>query len=344
VALLSGCAGPVPEELYAQGRKAFDSVDYRRAADKLDQFVTEFPEHQYVPPAYYFLGKARERLGDATGAIEAFQEAEKRALTPDLRIESQVFLASLYRELGEWDRAIGMLRALVSETSGANRKNFAIELALTLRSAGRVDDASAYLGERIRQETDPRFRGEYLLSLADVHWATDELDTLLPILNALIEDASVPRDLRVRGFYWKSRAFEQAGRFDDAVRTFENLGETFPGTVDAAEARAELAALYRDRDPELAESHLRAATEAFARLVEEATDSAETRNVLRARIAEAYARVQRYEDAIAAYEQLRRLNPDDDAVQQSVTRRLQQIRSQYARDTVVEGGLPPDGG
>lgn len=339
-AVLSGCGGPVPEEVYYEARKAFDAVDYANAERGFVEYVTSYPKHEYVPPAYYFLGVARARQGDSTGAIEAFREAEQRSLEPQLRVEAQVYLASLYREREEWDAALGKLRALVEGTAGATQKNFALELAQTLRRAGRIEAASAYLWERSAGAADPRFRGEYLLSAADLYWATPTIDRTLAALDAIVEDASLAPDIRVRGYMWRGRALEQAGRTDEAAVNYQELRDAFAGTVDGAEADVALAALFQEKDPARAETHLRQATEEFSRLIETATESAERRTVLRARIAEAYARLKRHEEAIAAYEEIQRLNPDDHQIQESVTIRLQQLRDAYRRDSVVKEAIP----
>lgn len=336
---ISGCMGKVPEEIYMEGRKAFEAADYEEAERSLTEFVSKYPSHDYVPPAYYFVGVARDRLGDSTGAIEAFLEAEKWAREPQVRLYAQIGLAALYRQAGQWEDSLHRLRALVKSTSGDDRKNFAIEVAQTLQLSGRIEEASAYLWERATTTDEPRFRGDYLLSLADMYWATDTVKPMLRVLSEIIEDASIPQDLRVDAFYWRGRAFEQLDRFDDAIQNFKDLQETFPGTIDAIEASVALAVLCQEEKPALSEAYLREATEQFARRIAEATESADTRTALRARIAEAYFRVERYEEAIATYEQIQLLNPDNDQVQQFVDQRIQQIRDVYAQESKIKKGI-----
>jgi TolA-binding protein len=342
--VLSGCVGKVPEEVYAEGRKAFDAVNYEEARQHFEEFVRKYPNHGLIAPAYYFLGRARARLGNSTGAIEAFVEVEKKAEEPTFRINSQVYLAALYRERGEWKASLDKLQHLIDVTSGDTQKNFAIEYAQTLRESGEIEEASAYLWGRASETSEPSFRGEYLLSLADIYWATETVEPMLVVLSEIIQDASIPQELRVQAFYWRGRALEQTDRFDEAAQNFQELQETFPGTIDAVEAKVALAILYQEKDAELAESHLREATEEFARLIADATESAETRSILRARMAEAYFRFGKYEEAIAAYEKILLLNPEDDQVQKSVGRRVQQIRDAYARESVDDKGLPHDEG
>jgi len=326
---LAGCVGEVPEEVYADGRKAYDSLDFRKAEEKFAEFVRKYPAHEYIPPAYLWLAKARARLGDSTGAIEAFRKAEELAPEPNVRLDARVNLAQIYRHRQEWDPALEQLAGLVATTSGDVKRNFIINYATTLWESGRVEDASAYLHARAASADNPRHRGEYLLSLAGLYLSAEDYDPAVGVLGSIIGDASAPEHLATTAYMWRASALSEEGRIPEAEKDYLDLQERFPDSIAAIEADVELSVLFQKEDPEKADAYLRAATEAFADRVREATESVQAAR-LEGRLARAYFRVERYQDAIDTYERIREENPDDTVLQEQIENLIQEVRQAMA--------------
>lgn len=70
------------DRLWLVGEKAFADGLYPVARRTLERFVTQFPTDPRLPEVVLLLGKTRLQVGDATGALEAFNRARTYAFSP----------------------------------------------------------------------------------------------------------------------------------------------------------------------------------------------------------------------------------------------------------------------
>jgi len=334
--------GEVPEQIYADGRKAYEDLDFQKAEEKFAEFVWKYPDHDYAPPAYLWLAKARVRINDSTGAIEAFRKAAEVAPEPGVRIESLVNLAQLYRERGEWNQALATLRELVDTTQGDNQKNFAIGYGSTLWESGDVEGASEYLHGMAEVAKSPRHRADFLLSLAELESLDNKFTEEAAVLSEIINDASTPAERATTAYLWRGNALAQAGETEAAEANYRELRERYPDSIDAVEAMVELAALAKEEnEPERAAAWLHDASMEFAKRIRSATDDVAARIQLEGRLARAYFRLGRYEAALHTYEKIQRMNPGDARLEEQVEALKREVREamdpRRARETEPTG-------
>lgn len=125
------------EVLLALGRVAFDEGHYDDASAVLEETVRRFPLDHRVPAALVQLARARDRMGDETGARDA---RERLAGYTESSSWARHNEAAHPREVAEADRLAREYAALV----GLGEAVRCHEHAQSLRTAGNAEAAAAY--------------------------------------------------------------------------------------------------------------------------------------------------------------------------------------------------------
>ena len=334
---LLGCSPEVPEEAYEKGLSNFNIAEHHRAIEDFDHFISTFPEHAMVPLAYLRKGQAKFYIGDSTGAVLDLREAEKRAQEPRLRYEAHVSMVNVYRKMEDWVSAIEMTKATIDETGGENRRNSELALADLYWRSGRREEADRFLRELAETTSDPAFRAEYLLSLADLCFATPTIQTVTEICRQIVSDPEVPDDYRHTAYVWMSDIYRRNNQPEQAVAALLEIHKDFPNSTYSAGADVAIAQIYQPIDPQQSEVYLRSATEAYTALIAEATGDLDEQNVLMARMGDAYFWLNRLDEAARVYQEIFDQNPGNREVRSLVGERLRQIR-----DARVPRGLHLD--
>lgn len=176
------------------------------------------------------------RLGVAHGLLENWKDAANHLDGATLTAGLLVLRARVYRQLQRYEPAIADLRAAAK--SGGNDFDIALELATTLRLAGKLDAAQAEL-DRIRKghEKDPDVLCEQA-ALAEALGSTEQAIDILE--QALAVDPN-HQACNFRLAY----ILDLHGEEDRAIGLYERVIDSPPIHVNAL---LNLAVLYEDRD------------------------------------------------------------------------------------------------
>lgn len=113
---LSGCNQPAPPRpaLLQEGRIAFERQDYRRAEERLTQFLKETRDPSATADALYIRGMSRAKLERRAEAYGDLRQAVARAGDVEVKWRANLMLGTLYYEDGNWAAAA---QALISATA-----------------------------------------------------------------------------------------------------------------------------------------------------------------------------------------------------------------------------------
>jgi len=154
--LLAGVAISVCAVGWAQDQQTADpfvaGVDlvragrYDEAEQLLQQAVEQSPDSE---PAWYYLGVARFRQGNDSGALEAFVKA--RDLTPG-RSGPTLFIGQVYERQGAYMEALRAYQKELSLRRGQGEGEVQCAIGRTYALMGRLDDAYESLTKAVRLE------------------------------------------------------------------------------------------------------------------------------------------------------------------------------------------------
>ena len=186
------------------------------------------------------------------GLVELFQGRSREALDlieqfggalPDLNslvAQAPLFAASIYFDLGEYDRALEDARTAVELLSGDHDPTEALGLiALSQAAMGDEDSAEASIEElmavtsempqRMVRRGEQIFRGRYALALEDYELAAEELQRAARMLPPR---PSMEGNPHLRVWYSLGLAYFEDGEEEDALPWFQRAIESRPHTFD----------------------------------------------------------------------------------------------------------------
>ena len=95
----------------------FDKEDYESAALFLEEFLQAHPKSQKAEDAYYYLAISREKLGDDSLAITAWNKIIEGYPESSRLVQAYYHLGSGYRNLGQYDMAMENYRVVADRYS-----------------------------------------------------------------------------------------------------------------------------------------------------------------------------------------------------------------------------------
>jgi len=206
------------EELYTQGRAAYNDGRYAEAADLFAEVVRLEPDNE---DAYVFLGLALRRLGQLEDAVAAYQSAID--LDPSYAI-AYINLGVALRRLGQLEDAVAAFQSAIDLDP-----DYAIayyNLGIALRDLGQLEEAVAAFQSAI--DLDPDYAGAY-----------NNLGIALRDLGQLEEAVA---------------AYQTAINIEPAANRYNNLGVALRGLGQLEEAVAAYQSAL-DLDPDLGEAY-----------------------------------------------------------------------------------------
>ena len=90
----------------------FKSGDFTQAAGAFDDFLTIYPHSRYLRPVQFKLGTIYNRLGDNEKSLKFYQDA---SADDSLKLAAQFNIAYVYKEMGEFSKAIDVYNRLLAE-------------------------------------------------------------------------------------------------------------------------------------------------------------------------------------------------------------------------------------
>ena len=261
----SGAAGPAR---FSVGNRA-----YEEAIERFSRVVERYPKSKWVDDAYYYIGLGYFRMGGYDKSERAFREildnhpkskyAEEslfwlavcrvrsgetlagRELLRKLanggqkkkwRAAAWYELGELFLEEKEYDSAAAAYLTVADQYSGEKEAVEArFKAGETFRLAGQQERALEQFRLALRTELTPDLVYRIRVRMADAHLAQDQIDSGLTLLEELAGDARHADSLGVLRLKI-GVGLEQAGRFEEAIKTYEEVIEKFPKTAWSAEA------------------------------------------------------------------------------------------------------------
>jgi len=217
---------PQAARAYAAGQGSFQKGDVS-AAEKSFAEAARLDAKAYL--ALHALGVARERLGNSSGALEAYTDA--LAVVPDFgpAILSQVnLLLALGREQQAEDVARG---ALASHPDSA-----AVLTAFAEVRSVRKDSSAAQQMAQQALKKDPDFRPA-MVTLARDHYRARRLDLALYTLTAILDgygQENPPRDKNnAEARYLRALIFREQNKRAAAIEELKKVVQLRPDLVQA---------------------------------------------------------------------------------------------------------------
>ncbi len=190
------------------------------------------------PASHYNLGTILVEQGDDEQAMRHFQAALR--LAPDYD-NARFNLAAVLARNGRYDEALPHYELLLSREGSDHAIRF--YAAHTLQNLGKHDRANALLRQLVQEDGD---RARARLALARGLLATDGADAARQQLDLLLETPGLSSEQRLAGHLELARLEAQEGRWDDAVRSFDQALEVDDGNPSAHFGRA-MALLLAER-------------------------------------------------------------------------------------------------
>jgi len=209
-----------------------EAEDYARAIELLDGFIANQPEP--VPEAFYLLGVAHYKLGDAAKALPPAERAA--TLVDDPPTSWLELVATLLKQREDYRAAIPWFERLIEKEPG--NRLYWLELSLAYENVGDYEHALAtmrlaHAAGLLSDDADYRRLSDLL-----VHQGVPLEGAV--VLEKAIDDQIVRAD---EAAYTKlGTAWFIAGEFDEAVFPLENaarLADTGDGYVRLAMAHVE---------------------------------------------------------------------------------------------------------
>ncbi len=219
------------QSAYQAGMQAFQAGDLQGAKN---QFVSATQADPKAYQAYYSLGVVRERLGETSGALQAYRQATTIVADYEPAI---VAYAVLLARTGKADEANDFLNARQAQMP----KSAAVIAAMAEVKSIQGDSGAA---QRLSQEAlkkNPDYRPA-MITLARDHYRSRRLDLALYALRGILDgygDENPPRDKNnaearlLRGLIYKEQGLKAA-----AIPELQKAIELRP---DLVEARVHLA-------------------------------------------------------------------------------------------------------
>lgn len=283
------------------GKIDFDNKDFASAVGQYKEVIGRLGEEaiaQASDPAqarkmrgdaYYYLGLASKELGDSEGAIAAFTSVQKDAgLT---FVGAQMALAQLYNGLKRPSDARGAVQKLLQEVQGDKELEPLADYQMGQLSLAERDysDAVNWYSIVVDKFVDSDYLYDALYGRASARYALGSFKEAAVDYERLVAGSS-PEGLKLRGKLGLALAYSGTGREREANELLRDV---------ASSGDKELARTARIQQVSLAEKESPAAVIAsYTTLLGEAEGDQEIRQLILPRLANAYYRQERYEDAL----------------------------------------------
>jgi arylsulfatase A-like enzyme/Flp pilus assembly protein TadD len=156
--------------------RALEDADWRRAEEALAVMDRRIPGHHLF---FYYRGRMSRLRGGAAAAVADLEHTVRLAPAHSLAYAD---LASAYRDLGEIEKAIEVLRPAAE--SFPENADVLFLLGSLLHESGRLDEAlAAYLRVPSTEPSDPRLLG----NLSHVHFLLGDYGAAAGLLQELVE-------------------------------------------------------------------------------------------------------------------------------------------------------------
>ena len=214
------------------------------ARRRIDQMLQRYPFQEQTFSLSYRLGEHYRDRGEHGQAIQLFEKIQKNH---PYRIEASVQLAMVYRDIGEFDRAIEVCNAAI-ETYPAHWTVVHIWSILGEIYQEKGDSQAAFKAFLTASE----FRGTdqarwALRRVAQFHQELGELERAVEILTKLSVEG-FPDRFDAEVLINLAEVYRDTADYDRAESTLKDLIESYPQSQHAQEAMLRLLEMYWETD------------------------------------------------------------------------------------------------
>ncbi|MDX9754774.1 MAG: tetratricopeptide repeat protein [bacterium] len=297
--------------------------DFGSARTVLEKIKTQFPDPLYQFNADFAIAKTYFDEGIYDQAITAFQEIGNSTTEPRIRIEATRWEAASYAKQTQAATAVALLENVISIAK--NEINNPTQ-ALDYQLQALANSADIYLASQefdqarsvytrtldiVQSATDivglDRVREDAVLNWANSYFWAGDFVSSATIYDQLQDNPNILEDTKPRLIEMKIsslvRLFLSDGEEDLSpeekavlVHEYKRLVDNYHNTDPGINANVEIARLVKDTTPEMAESFLINAMNAYQKMIEEPS-SPERPLIAMFRMADANIKMEKFEDA-----------------------------------------------
>ncbi|MCU0961056.1 MAG: tetratricopeptide repeat protein [Pirellulaceae bacterium] len=207
---------------------AWQQDDAATTAQHCAQLLERFPDDPLAAEAAVLGGQARERLGDARGALDLYQQVSTRY--PDAPHASTALLAAarVHDQLQQDDRAEALLRTWLEKYPASEHRDAALyQLAWVLIDQGRDDAADTLLAQIYAGDRHGRFWADATYRLAERAVRTGELQRADQLAGEIIDSGWSGR-LASYALFLRGQIAAVQQRWEDVDRWMRRVVVEFP--------------------------------------------------------------------------------------------------------------------
>lgn len=213
------------QDLFEQGREAWDSGDYERAARLYQEYLDADPASPHSSDARFQLANIYylnlHRYDQARAQYAAFLEQDPSNANAPLARER---LAEVLGEIGRSYEAIAEYENL-NPVDGTERRRIRLRIADLYFAQKNYSQALTEYEKVVEGDTyDELSEQAYLREAAVYHIARGQYQLAVPVYEKLASRTSDPK-VRVRAIYGLSDCYAGLYRFDDAMKVLRTITE-----------------------------------------------------------------------------------------------------------------------
>jgi tetratricopeptide (TPR) repeat protein len=238
---------------YAKAEPAYLQARQLAAGD--EKMRTDLTER--LAASVYKQGEAKQKAGDAAGAVEDYLRVERVAPESKIRVNAQYDAAAQLIALKQWDRAIGVLEGFRRTfPQSPLQRDVTTKLAVAYASANRPGEAAAEF-ERIAASPteDKAVQREALMQSADLYAKAGNTPKAMTMLEKFVDTNPSPltdaEEARQRLADYSQRSGNVARRdywYHEIIRADEQAGAQRTDRTHYLAAKAQLALAQPARD------------------------------------------------------------------------------------------------
>jgi tetratricopeptide (TPR) repeat protein len=213
------------EASYELGKMKLRSDKPADGLDALTKIVTQYPKDPIVPEVYVSLGVYYYQSQQIENALEAFQKA-LTSVQGEPKIMKDIYnnLVVVYRDLGLWEAALGVLGrslTLYPEDDTVNRR---LEQAQFLMRVGEVDRAVEVLKKQLARATEADDLLAVQFYIGEAYFQKGMYaKAAAEYMKVKYYGVSSSLDWVVTGIYQAGQCYERMGKDEEAVGLYREI-------------------------------------------------------------------------------------------------------------------------
>lgn len=224
----------------------FARKDYAAAAEHYKQYTTEFKSDSDIYP-YFHMGMAYGLVGDKYRKVESLKMVEGAVAGSKYYNKALYELGRAYNEIGDSKLAISTFEKL--EESTIDNEYIAkarMGKGMVLRNTSKYEDALVCYKKVVSDMPGTEYANDALLSIQSIYNSMQQADKYIEYLEANHLSTGTTEADRMQLYYNTAEQVFLAGKYSDAVSSFNRFLTNFPNSKNAPNAYYYLAECYKN--------------------------------------------------------------------------------------------------